>query len=307
VIARIAAVVRATGEIAGRPVAVGHRRRHRPAERHQRGADERCVLAGATASDEGAAGAVVMNRQVAAEVGAALLTATLFLLTPLGRVWVDDLHQSSSDLSQVGCVELLRLAEQRLDSALAHVVGGGSRSIARAITCALAVESQPSRCACATGASTGCSIACANRTIAGPAPLCSPATAVTKSRVEAHPSLSTPRLASRSRTTSSSIESSTDRSSSIATTVSIFSPLSRAAHSTSPSFSSTRCASSSTRAAPVCGGRAVLVMTQPKHRPPTTDSFRKSDPTKCARVHVARTSNQPPDRVVSRSCFTCLA
>ena len=74
----------------------------------------------------------------------------------------------------------------------------------RSITWALAIESQPSANASATGASVGRRVASASRTVAGPSPCVHRATAVTKSVVEAQPSASTPLVASRSRTTSSS-------------------------------------------------------------------------------------------------------
>ena len=63
----------------------------------------------------------------------------------------------------------------------------GRVSMARSITCALVVESQPSPRASATGASSGVSSAAESRTAAGPVPLWPPATEVTKSWVEAQP------------------------------------------------------------------------------------------------------------------------
>ena len=107
----------------------------------------------------------------------------------------------------------------------------GRASIARSITCAFAVESHPSANASPTGASSGRSTAFASRTIAGPVPLCPPATAVTKSAVDAHPTAFTAEVASSSATMASSTESRVDFNASTATTVSIRSPPLRAAHS----------------------------------------------------------------------------
>ena len=139
----------------------------------------------------------------------------------------------------------------------------------RSITCALAVESHPSRSASPTGASTGRSRASASRTVAGPQPLWPPATAVTKSRVEAHPNAWGAWVASRSRTTSSSTASMRDFSASRAATTSIFSPSPRAAHNTSSSSQTARDASATNAGAPdtagPIGGTVVLVMALLKH------------------------------------------
>ncbi len=94
-------------------------------ERQQRGPQHGAVLDGAPAGEPDAAAAVLGDREVAAEVGGAVLPVQGPLRLPLVALGVDDRGQVAAHPVELGGVETSRFLDHDLLTAAAYVVGQG--------------------------------------------------------------------------------------------------------------------------------------------------------------------------------------
>ena len=160
-----------------------------PASGDQGGLDERGVLGRAAAGEPGAAGVVLGDRELTVRGGrpvrARSRACSSRRSSPSGSTSV---QESSGELLQVGGVQCFGLPGQDLDSAFADLGVAGECVDGSFDDLGLpGDDSQPSRSASPTGASSGWSTPVARRTVAGPVPLWPPATVVRKSWVEGLP------------------------------------------------------------------------------------------------------------------------
>ena len=94
-------------------------------ERQQGGLDDGGVLDGAAPAQPDAAGAVLGDGEVAAEVGGAVLAVEVSLGLAFGAVGVDDVDQVARGLGEVACVQPPGLREQGLLGLFPQVRVGG--------------------------------------------------------------------------------------------------------------------------------------------------------------------------------------
>ena len=126
VVARVAAVVSAAGYLAGGGVAGRAVGGLGCGQRDQGGLDDRGVLGRAASLDPGAAGLVVGDGEVPAEVGGAFEPVEGFLVAAFVAVGVDHGDQVQGGLLQLGGVEPFGVVEEDLDAAGTQVRSPGS-------------------------------------------------------------------------------------------------------------------------------------------------------------------------------------